>query len=516
MRARDVRPLSHLPSIGSIFSTVYGGGVGQSRPQPEPEPEPAPVTKRKRVLTDAFETDLTGPEGKTGRGEDIVDLTGDTPKEYVDLTDERPAPLTLNRALQFSHLSPDETHKQLNFDDPMRSANSVERKMEPETISDKINQLSRTVGTDCGFFDVFQDHADHFLNPPQNRRKKDSKKYDNKSLHLLEYQGVPVSVAQVEHFQSGKAEIKYLCANLETHYGGGEAMVRHIADMLKDNAEEDSQYGNYLLNLQALPTATPSYTRMGLKFMNRYPRKEGLPEMYTDQDSPLASDPVDKIPVGKFTKKQLAAKEKKQDKADQEEDDYISGRTDTLKRPFGVYTRVNGRDVLKVSDFGMPEEAPDSGYPDNGYRDKKGDLILGQGLSPEDLPTEIQEIIGSFTGQIPAAVRDRVIPDAFRRPSTALPDVPLMDSDGRVPRGIMERPGLKYVQRKYFAQEKDGIPQTSKKGPAGGVKKVVDGVEYFFPDDITGGSTYKQRAARRFKNFMHHKVISKKQAKKIL
>ena len=514
MRARDVRPLLHLPSIGSIFSTVYGGGVGQSRPQPEPEP--APVTKRKRVLTDAFETDLTGPEGKTGRGEDIIDLTGDTPQEFVDLTNLQPPPLSLNRAVQFSHINPDETHRQLNFDDPMRSANS--NPFDGSSyIADKVNELSQTVGSDCGFFDVFDDHAEHFLNPPQNRRKEDSAKYDNKSLHLLEYQGVPVSVAQVEHFENGKAEINYLCANLETHFGGGEAMVKHIADMLKDNGEEYD--GNYLLNLKALPTATPSYTRMGLKFMNKKPREEGLPEMYTDQDSPLKSDPADKIPVGKYTKKQLEAKEKKQEKADQEEDDYISGRTDTLKRPFGVYTRVNGRDVLKVSDFGMPEVAPDSGYPDNGYRDKNGVRIHGQGLSPQDLPTEIQDLIGSFTGKIPVAVRDRVIPDAFRHPSTALPDVPIMEPEGeQLNQKFFRRfkPGLVYSSRKSFAQEKEGIPQTSKRGPAGGVTKVVDGVEYFFPDDITGGSTYKQRAARRFENFMHHKVVSKKQAKKYL
>ncbi len=34
--------------------------------------------------------------------------------------------------------------------------------------------------------------------------------------------------------------------------------------------------------------------------------------------------------------------------------------------------------------------------------------------------------------------------------------------------------------------------------------------------EAEGGSTYKQRAARRFKNFMHHKVVSKKQVKKFL
>jgi hypothetical protein len=35
-------------------------------------------------------------------------------------------------------------------------------------------------------------------------------------------------------------------------------------------------------------------------------------------------------------------------------------------------------------------------------------------------------------------------------------------------------------------------------------------------DEVEGGSTYKQRAARRFKNFMNHKVVSKKQVKKFL
>ena len=407
MRARDVRPISHLPSIESVFSTVYGKGVGQSRPEPEPidltDPKPVPPPKRQRVLTDAFETDLTGPNRNYDEpvGEDIFDV--DKQQQFVDLTKVEPTPLQLSKAIEFSHIRPDDTYRQLNFD-PLDDLDSTEK----YDLSDKIKKLGEMVGENCTFFGAFKDHAEHFTIPVDDRVQQDSAKYDNKSLHLLEYQGVPVAVAQVKHYSNGRAEIKYLCANMETHFGGGEAMVKHIADMVKDKGEDGD--GSYLLNLEALPSATPSYLRMGLKFKNRYPRNENLPEMYTDHESPLKSDPADKIPVGKFTKKQLKARKKKQEEAEEEEWDYHEGRINKLVRPQGVYTRDDqGFENFEYSHFGIPEEAPDSGYPNNGYRDKNGKLR-----------------------------------------------------------------------------------------------------------EVEGGSTYKQREARRFKNFMHHKVVSKKQAKKYL
>jgi len=53
-----------------------------------------------------------------------------------------------------------------------------------------------------------------------------------------------------------------------------------------------------------------------------------------------------------------------------------------------------------------------------------GSRIYGGTIETQDLPTELQERIGQFTGYIPDPVRDRLLPQAFRHPSTALPAAP--------------------------------------------------------------------------------------------
>lgn len=53
-----------------------------------------------------------------------------------------------------------------------------------------------------------------------------------------------------------------------------------------------------------------------------------------------------------------------------------------------------------------------------------GSRIYGGTIETQDLPTELQERIGQFTGFVPNPVRDRILPQAFRHPSTSLPAAP--------------------------------------------------------------------------------------------
>ena len=60
--------------------------------------------------------------------------------------------------------------------------------------------------------------------------------------------------------------------------------------------------------------------------------------------------------------------------------------------------------------------------------------IHGGTIDTVDLPTELQERIGQFTGSLPNPVRDRLLPQAFRHPSTSLPAERLQPSPKHVPR----------------------------------------------------------------------------------
>lgn len=111
-----------------------------------------------------------------------------------------------------------------------------------------------------------------------------------------------------------------------------------------------------------------------------------------------------------------------------------------------------------------------------------GRAFHGGTLNSQDLPADIQEVIGSFTGRIPSAVRDRVLPEAFGRPSTAIRDIGFaaVDPQQWAPNrwaGLdpWARPGLSYQLRKSDWGEEEGIPDTSAKGPKKSRKRKHSG-----------------------------------------
>ncbi len=111
-----------------------------------------------------------------------------------------------------------------------------------------------------------------------------------------------------------------------------------------------------------------------------------------------------------------------------------------------------------------------------------GRAFHGGTLSSQDLPADIQEVIGSFTGRIPSAVRDRVLPEAFVRPSTAIRDIGFaaVDPQQAAPNrwaGLdpWARPGLSYQLRKSDWGEQEGMPDTSAKGPKKSRKRKASG-----------------------------------------
>ncbi len=109
-----------------------------------------------------------------------------------------------------------------------------------------------------------------------------------------------------------------------------------------------------------------------------------------------------------------------------------------------------------------------------------GRAFHGGTINSRDFPADIQEVIGSFTGRIPTAVRDRVLPEAFVRPTTSIRNAPVMDPQERAPNrwaGLdpWARPGVAYAQRSEFEEESEGMPDTSAKGPKKSRKRKASG-----------------------------------------
>ena len=223
----------------------------------------------------------------------LSDLTGD-PDQPVD-----------RDFIKFKHVGP-----KLRYD-PME--NSESEKIYKKDMKESLKKLKPNVGKDCTFFDGFGETL-----------------RNNQSVHIVEYDGMPVAAARAIHHAPNDIEIEFLCGNLKTHMGGGHAMVRHITNIAKNNKDEEDRY---LMSLHALPSAVNAYKNMGLHFYNRYPQLEALPTMYTDDNKPLNAM-----------------------------------RPGT--HPIGLKTQTTTRTARTNGDLGIPEEAPDSGYPDNGYNDE--------------------------------------------------------------------------------------------------------------------------------------------------
>ena len=104
---------------------------------------------------------------------------------------------------------------------------------------------------------------------------------------------------------------------------------------------------------------------------------------------------------------------------------------------------------MKIPAYAKPVEG--SGKVLHDWKDLFGGTSGGT-IPSQDLPADIQEIIGSFAGDIPAAVKKRVLPDAFFRP----------------------RGGPGKALKKRIEAGREELPDTSAKGPRGrGIKSIV-------------------------------------------
>lgn len=228
---------------------------------------------------------------------------------HEDITDITGEEAVTRKGIKFKHVGP-----QLDYD-PM--LNSGSKKIKKKDLKECLKTLKPYVGSDCTFFNGFGETL-----------------RQNQSVHIVEYDNVPVAAARAIHHSPNDIEIEFLCGNLVTHMGGGHAMVRHITNIAKNNKDEEDRY---LMSLHALPSAVNAYKKMGLHFYNKYPQLETLPTMYTDDNKPLKSMPTGTQPIGQRSRKDAA--------------------------------QNGSRQTKKTVDFGIPDKAPDSGYPDNGYRD---------------------------------------------------------------------------------------------------------------------------------------------------